>query len=140
MNVDRFKQAIAIIEEIPDEQLRLKHWQASYDKGSGYIGSNAQATCGTIACAAGWLALHPDMQAQGLSSGYCGMPRYSETGPMYSGFTALQLFFDIRDIDADLLFQSRNWYESDGDMGQLTDKQIWLKRAKIFLAGYEGTS
>lgn len=139
MNVTRFKRAIEIIEELPDSQLDLKVWQKAHDAWAGYIGSNTKATCGTIACAAGWLALHPEMQEQGLSAGYCGQPRYSGMDIPHNGFRALELFFDIFREDADFLFQSRTIYESTFGREQFTDKQIWLQRAKQFLAGYEGT-
>lgn len=137
MNVPRFKRAIEIIEALPDSQLNLKTWQKSYEREK-YIISSEQATCGTIACAAGWLALHPEMQAQGLSAGYCGQPIYRDGDARAIQFNALQLFFDIRDVDADWLFESRTVYEHSGDRAQLTDKQIWLQRAKNFLSGYEG--
>jgi hypothetical protein len=139
VNVTRFKRAIEIIEALPDEQLNLKVWQQSFDKAGGYISSNQQATCGTIACAAGWLALNPEMQEQGLSSGFGGQPEFWGEDFRALSFRALELFFDIRDVDADSLFQSRTVYESCGDRVEFTDKQIWLQRAKHYLSAYEGT-
>lgn len=138
MNTPRFRRAIEIIEAIPDFQLNLREWQRSTDHIGGYIISSEQATCGTIACAAGWLALHPDMQAQGLTSGYCGQPHVrGETCGV--SFRALELFFDIPDIDAYFLFGSRVGWEESGDMANLTDKQVWLNRARTVLSAYEGT-
>jgi hypothetical protein len=140
MNIDRFKRAIEIIEEKPDSQVMLKVWQQSNSVSHySYISSKQEATCGTIACAAGWLALDPEMQAQGLKSGYGGQPEFHFRGEICGvSFRALGLFFDILDIDADKLFGPRVGWEESGDMDCWTDKQIWLHRAKTFLAGYEG--
>lgn len=138
MNVTRFKRAIEIIESLPDAQLNLKVWQKSI--GFKYIISADQATCGTIACAAGWLALNPEMHAQGLSCGHSGQPLYRDgEGNYFSQFDALRIFFGIGERDADSLFEERTIYEMTGDRMQYTDKEIWLNRARSFLAGYEGT-
>jgi hypothetical protein len=137
MNVDRFTRAIEIIEALPDEQVNLKVWQK--ENFARYISSKQEATCGTIACAAGWLALDPEMQAQGLKSGFCGQPEFHFRGEIYGvSFHALGLFFDILDIEADTLFGPRVAWEESEDMECWTDKQIWLHRAKTFLAGCEG--
>lgn len=138
MNVTRFKRAIEIIEETPDAQVKLTFWQQSYDKGCGYIRSKEEATCGTIACAGGWLALHPDMQEQGLVSGFGGQPEFHSGGSKLAlSFRALELFFDILDIQADFLFRSREDYEESGEMTGLTDKQVWLHRAQRLLVWHE---
>jgi hypothetical protein len=134
VNISRFKRAIEIIEEIPDNQINLKVWQKSQTCPANYISSKEYTTCGTIACAAGWLAIDSEMQAQGLTSGYGGEPRYSEGSEYISSFEALARFFDILEFDAELLFSPRNILEDS----ELTDKQVWLHRAKAFLAGYEG--
>jgi hypothetical protein len=135
MNVDRFKRAIEIIEALPDEQVNLKVWQK--ENFAKYISSKQEATCGTIACAAGWLALDPEMQAQGLKSGFCGQPEFHFRGEICGvSFRALGLFFDIR--DADTLFGPRVAWEESGDMERWTDKQIWLHRARTVLSAYEG--
>ena len=138
MNATRFKQAIAIIEEIPYTQLKLDYWQDNRMECQA-IRSSSQVTCGTIACAAGWLALSPEMQEEGLMVGHRGAPMYLYQGIQTSNFYALQLFFDIRDVDADSLFGSRSSYECLGSFAKLTDKEIWLWRAKQFLARYEET-
>jgi hypothetical protein len=98
MNIDRFKRAIEIIEEKPDSQVMLKVWQQSNSVSHySYISSKQEATCGTIACAAGWLALDPEMQAQGLKSGYGGQPEFHFRGEICGvSFRALGLFFDVR--------------------------------------------
>ena len=134
MNVTRLKQAIAIIEAVPDEQLNLKTWQRSYN-GVDYISANAQATCGTIACAAGWLALHPEMHAQRLSAGNGGLPVYQNEDGLYSTqFRALARFFDLSVYEANRLFEPRTGFEcSDPSQSLYTDKEIWLKRANRFL-------
>jgi hypothetical protein len=134
VNVPRFKRAIEIIEATPDHQVDLKVWQKAQSCFANYISSKEDATCGTIACAAGWLALDPEMQEHGLYSGYGGEPRYNEGTKYISSFEALGRFFGIPEFDAELLFSPRSMFE-DSD---LTDKQVWLHRANTFLAGYEG--
>jgi hypothetical protein len=137
VNIPRFKRAIEIIEGTPDNQVNLKFWQhsiVSSDPATRYISSKKDATCGTIACAAGWLALDPWMQEQGLWSGYGGEPRYKEDCYFFNSFEALGRFFSIPEFDAELLFSPRTIFE----YSDLTDKQVWLRRAKNFLAGYEG--
>lgn len=137
MDVERFKQAIAIIEEIPDKKLNLRSWQRSYSNTEYlYISSMRHDTCGTIACAAGWLALHPDMQEQGLCTGHAGMPKYHDGIQWHRQFTALQYFFDLSVMDADYLFSSRTNRE-DEEFPEMTDKQIWLRRARNLLVREE---
>jgi hypothetical protein len=134
VNIPRFKRAIEIIEATSDNQINLKVWQKSQTFPSNYISSKEDATCGTIACAAGWLAIDPEMQAQGLTCGYGGEPRYNEGTKYISSFEALGHFFGIPEFDAEVLFSPRNIFEDS----ELTDKQVWLHRAKAFLDEYEG--
>lgn len=140
MNVERFKRAIEIIEATPEKQIELEVWQRAYSSGKcDYINHVEQATCGTIACAAGWLVLDPEMRRQGLVGAYGGEPHYTDGKTFsYYSFSALNHFFGLSGYDADVLFGARTTYELTGDRAILCDKQIWLHRAKTFLSSYEG--
>lgn len=131
MNIERLKQAIKIIEAIPDEKLNLRVWKNA-NESIGYVDS-MEKSCGTIACAAGWLAMHPEMQAQGWWSGLCGQPVYQREKQTFFGFDALQMFFELRDSEAYGLFKPRYLIERSGDRAALSDKEIWLMRANRFL-------
>lgn len=133
MNIERLKQAIAIIEAIPDEKVNLRTWQRQKNIYDATVTKMEDVSCGTLACAAGWLVLHPDMQAQGLKVGLSGNPVYNNGRRQLINFYALATFFDIRDVEADSLFQSRNSSEMRGGNEDLTDKQIWLQRANRLL-------
>jgi hypothetical protein len=135
MNVERLKRAIAIIEATPSKQLNLRFWQRGEKDTTKkqYVSSVQEVHCGTIACAAGWLALNPEMNAEGLSCGPFGYPVFEE----HTQFAALQHFFDIRDVEAYRLFNSRTIFEQCGGRELLSDKQIWLVRATQLLATAE---
>jgi hypothetical protein len=134
MNVERFKKAIELIEKTPDEQINLRVWQKA---GRNRVTSRAQANCGTIACAAGWIALDPEMQEEGMSVGDFGQPIYPYRGQHLDGFDALQYFFDIRDVEVDYLFESRRNSELVNGLEKYSDRNIWLRRAHNLLADYE---
>lgn len=114
-NFDLLKDAYAIIEGIPAENFYLNSWR-EWDEG---------ATCGTIACAAGWLPLHPDFQARGLTYGKSvfGMQiKFRDREHM----AALAAFFDISCDDAEELFGASCDYK-------ILHKEIFLKRVRDFL-------
>lgn len=128
MNVERLQQAIRIIEQTPDSQLQLSIWQ--YPVDDIYATCMEQADCTTIACAAGWLCLHPDMQAQGLYAGPSGIP---ETANMSTPFAALGEFFGIQRLQAIDLFTNRSGGEWYSWYLEMTDRQLWLTRARELL-------
>src|ERR1700748_3456143 len=90
MNIERLKLAIAIIETVPEENLNLDSFV------SRLASPEPRATCGTIACAAGWLGFHPEMNKLGLHLGPSpwGQKRLV---PIFNGadrFHALAEFFE----------------------------------------------
>jgi hypothetical protein len=118
----RLRAAYAIIDGIPETRIDLDTWR----RDSGKI------TCGTIACAAGWLALHPDMQAMGLSALLNGGPAYQGL----EGFGALAQFFGIDTATAGHLFSYMgSYYDPPTCRGSFpwSDKAIWLARVRNFL-------
>lgn len=149
MKVELLKDAIAIIDGIPDDRLRLSRWQVQHSKVFDselslyhykYISKARQIRCNTIACAGGWLCLHPDMQQRGLSINTHG-GGYFEAFPKYKkkvGFEALGCFFGIDTGEAEELFGMRTSDEMDDEATRkLTDRQLWLHRAKLLLAKHK---
>jgi hypothetical protein len=144
MNFERLKQAIAIIDAINGNRVQLSYWQHRPDVGDDYARDEDEVTCGTIACAGGWLALSTAMQEQGLRAAYDGSPivveRDEDTGlDVYLyGFSALARFFDISQGEAEELFGARTVFEKRGSFEKLTDKEVWLKRAEYLMEEYKG--
>ncbi|MFP3609250.1 hypothetical protein SB778_03935 [Paraburkholderia sp. SIMBA_050] len=115
------KDAYAIVEGIPEENFLLDTWRTK-DQG---------ASCGTIACAGGWLTLHPKFRELGLSTDSYDFPNRFNHFPTFRGEThnkALATFFCITEDDADVLFRQRTRYEREG-----TDKELFLRRLRSFL-------
>lgn len=129
MNVERMQQAMRIIEQTPDHQLQLTIWQYPFDTRE-YATCMEETNCTTIACAAGWLCLHPDIQAQGLYASPSGIPETAnETAP----FAALGEFFGLGRLQAIDLFTNRSGGEWYSWYLEMTDRQLWLTRARELL-------
>lgn len=151
MNVELLKDAIAIIDGIPDERIRLTRWQIPVEVASSltafpklpnkrvFAYRAEEIHCGTIACAAGWLSLHPDMQARGLrvnskADADAAYPVVDTGEKTLTGFAALAYFFDISDAEAETLFGARTSTEFLSPRTKhLSNKQLWLRRAKFLL-------
>jgi len=121
-NFELLKDAYAIIEGIPEGNFHLDTWRTR-DEG---------ASCGTIACAGGWLTLHPKFRELGLGVDSYDFPNRFNNFPTFNGEThnkALARFFGITESDADDLFRQRTRYEREG-----TDKELFLRRLRSFLA------
>jgi hypothetical protein len=134
MNIKLLKEAIAIIECVPDYRIDLGSWQSN--EGADLIKALDQIECGTIACAAGYLALHPKMQALGLSPGYHGAPSFKGLFQ----FEALSEFFDLSPLKTRYLFGDRSPQEKNDDqmLGTgFTDRVLWLTRARKIIADHE---
>lgn len=126
MNIELFKDAIAIVGGIPEERISL----SSFQDGMEFAETAREITCGTLACAAGWLSLHPDMQALGLRVGPYGDPVYAHHD---SGFESLAEFFGMTEDQARLVFGSRYSWKCRIDSADLSDKELWLARAHQLL-------
>lgn len=124
---DLLKDAYAIIGGIPDNVIDLDEIVSS-------LGESLE--CGTICCAAGWLAQHPKFQALGLGLSFCECTGGEVTylGHHYSGrySEAMADFFAIPQADALSLFGPR----SDDDPAGISDKQVWLQRVRQYLADH----
>lgn len=136
MNVELFKDAIAIIEGIPADRLDLEGWQHNLnDFNPKTVRKPHKITCGTIACAGGWLALNPVMRRHGLRADKEGAPvlKNGTQEERRDSYLALATLFDISEIEAENLFT----YRKEEGHWKRSDKQVWLKRAYKLLAKYE---
>jgi hypothetical protein len=136
MNHELLKLGIEIVRAIPDSQFDLWVFQA-YRLGDGKFATELeQATCGTICCAAGWMALNPVMHRAGLYTSWnTGNPMFDMgEEDVLSGVDALAAFFDISFNEAQALFGPRMSFETAyfGSSSVMSDKQLWLRRAESF--------
>jgi len=82
-NFERLRLAFSVIDGIPEEAFDLDRWTT--DMGSSL-------SCGTIACAGGWLARHPSFMELGLGLSAGGDPKIS--GAKF-GMSSLAKFFGL---------------------------------------------
>lgn len=146
LNAELLKDAIAIIDGIPSNRVSLTRWQQTYINGRlverylHYVKDASAITCNTVACAGGWLSLHPKFRECGLfaSTNYGGEPvMMVDQKIVHSGFHALARLFDIRYVEARALFCSRREFE-DRKYGHMDDRQLWLHRAGVLLTNRAG--
>ncbi len=134
MNIGLFDKAVNLVASKTSEQLDLGGWQWN---GSGEIASSSdEVNCGTIACAAGWIALDREFQSLGVFPNPSGVPRFGGS----LGYDALATLFDITEAESYNLFYTRNgddFKEFGHDMVvHMTDRQLWLSRARMLRARY----
>lgn len=88
---ERLEAAFLILSGIPRENINLRKWR----DGRGPNGEPLPL-CRTIACGAGWLCMHPDMNELGLafseSHRWLVSPVYTHRGKKYVGVEALGRF------------------------------------------------
>jgi hypothetical protein len=116
-NFELLKDAYEIVDGIPAENFNLNQWRKK-DRGM---------SCGTIACAAGWLSLHPKFQALGLGYRDFGIEGYQVTFGDEYHFAALAELFNIGNTQAHVLFGSAHEFEPEGH------KAEFLKPVRVFL-------
>lgn len=116
---ENVKTFIRRFKTVPPENVatRLMFWQRT--EGGDAL-ADEKATCGTIACAGGWMALMPEFQAMGVYPSLCGAPRYR--GLQYAASVAERFFGD------QCLFNERYYSEDRG-----TDKEVVLRRFERLL-------
>lgn len=111
------QDACAILEGVPDNLVSLSQWRLS---------EGASLSEGTVCCAAGWLTLHPQFVARGLTFDKGGRPSFG----LYRGYAALAALFRIDTDVAYALFSPRDpkvWSPQ-------SDKAVWLNRVRAYLA------
>ncbi|MFW6855295.1 hypothetical protein ACODYM_28810 [Burkholderia gladioli] len=125
-NFELLRDAFEIIDGIPSRALKLSNWRT---KGE-------MPECGTIACAAGWLAMHPKFNALGFTADeHTGAPWFKG----HSCFYAAQLLLGL-DGESDRIFSSRHHGYKDHELGQsirkLSEKQLWKRRVLRLFQDY----
>jgi hypothetical protein len=121
MMYELLRQAYAIIDGIPDDRFNLVR------------------SCGTIACAGGWLCMHPTFIALGLRAmfGSNGAPEFvdEQTGDYTVAFAALGKALGLTFEQAFQLFTCRGdaYFDRHNDIYSLSDKQLWQARVRHFL-------
>lgn len=118
-NFELLKDAYAIIDGLPDENVNLNSWRRT----------DCGATCGTIACAAGWLSLHPQFEALGLRYDK-GRENIVLDQSVHYGWAALAQVFSLTNSDAQHLF--RGAYLEP----VRTHREIFLERVRTFLSDH----
>jgi hypothetical protein len=135
MKIELFKDAVAIIRGIPEERFDLETWQTRrmasrlVDTGFQKI---SHISCNTIACAAGWLSLHPTIQARGMQvNPSSGCPMFQG----HWGYSAYAKLFGITEDESEALFQQRP--AAFGPGPRINDRDVWVNRALELLAKHE---
>ena len=132
MNYELLRKAIEVIERIPDSKIDL---EAFYK----FPGDPRENLCGTIACAAGWLALDPEFSAlsglmlvsmTALHGRTSRRFKVGDESTTHSELWAdpLSRVFGTDYATAASLFGQSDYADIPG-----TDKDIWLARAHKLL-------
>ena len=138
-NFELLRVAAAIIDGIPSRVFDLD-MIADQD---GVSMDNAEPLkakrCGTVACAMGWISMHPTFNALGLEvtalSAYNG--RVLMHGLLMSYARAAERLFEISQDDADNLFISHGESDYDDRRSTSTSKELFKSRVRQFLAEHD---
>ncbi|TSP14014.1 hypothetical protein [Cupriavidus campinensis] len=129
INFERLREAYAIIDGIPQE---------AFDLDAVVTKSDGNLKCGTIACAAGWLMIHPKF-ARILKTKLSvdqddPTDSYVDSDLNEDYDQAMMRLFNMNRDEVMQLFSFRN--HSDGyvpDTEELSDKEVWKTRVRNFL-------
>jgi hypothetical protein len=139
---DLLRHAAKIISGIPSKRFAL---DSISDNALDQTQANNPNHCGTVACAIGWLAMHPYMQRRGLglkeapnAPGFFGV---AWKGGMLSSYSYVGAHvFNITEFEAQALFQpariSERWPELNSNGRRRTDKQIFRARMRELFKAY----
>jgi hypothetical protein len=151
-NIGLLKDAYAIIDGIPDGVFDL-HQIARQNAQLHH--KNLNLYCGTIACAAGWLALHPTFAAsvRTVKTNYRGRIReivwHDRQGNEFISYgnhdwaQGMAELFSLALRDTYTLFGARLNVTARYDEAilaeneRITDKQLWQARVRKFIANHE---
>lgn len=147
MNIKLLQEAADIVSAIPKKQFNLDVWVDSktVSKPNSDEVKPANTTCGTIACAGGWLALTPKFNRKGLKllkleyDSSHSLYHVDKNGHKAYGYKGLGAVFDITEYEAMQLFASRNHgiYDSEilkmDDRSRMSDRRLFKERVKKFL-------
>lgn len=124
-NFELLKDAYAIIGGIPENKFAL---HSILCKGG------PEHPCRTIACAAGWLGLHPQFKALGYETTRNGDTLYKGKSMVY--YESTRRLFDISQYDAKNLFCPRGLSKYDAPyrfIRDTSDRDLWLCRVREYL-------
>ncbi|MDY7537558.1 hypothetical protein RGU72_04735 [Undibacterium sp. 5I1] len=123
-NFELLKDAYAIIDGIPDKQFDLDRVVSK-----GYA---KKADCNTIACAIGFLAMHPQFNALGLS--YSPPNGLQFKGRQLDSYkTVISKVFGVSEDDARNLFGAAYSSDYDPPFSDRSHKKLWQHRVMRFL-------
>ncbi|GAC1605787.1 MAG: hypothetical protein NVS3B3_04320 [Aquirhabdus sp.] len=126
-NFELLKDAYAIIDGIPEKQFDLETF---VKKGSN------KPTCCTIACALGYLAMHPQFNALGLTISEDAVLMLNGRLSFFYEDVA-SMIFNISSNDARNLFIFAGGSALEPkDIHNVSDKQNWKLRVKAFLQSH----
>ena len=141
VNYVAIERLIKILENVPEKHFDLNQWYKSvnviinkltthpYKKGSDY--KNVVTECNTAACACGYAGLDKWFRKKGFSFdpvGYAGAISFvsnDDPSDIDTGFTAVERFFGLSDVQAKWLFLPSKGY---------TKPQHVIDRLKLFSA------
>lgn len=131
MNIELLREAYAVIDGIPDNRFNLNEIASNTcnDAISYQLGTVAH-NCGTVACAAGWLGMHPKFRALGLNTTRNGYIKWN--GSM-SFSEVLAHVFECSTAEALALFEERTEKECEGKYSEMSHKRIWQARVRKYL-------
>jgi hypothetical protein len=122
-NYELLKDAYAIIGGIPEEKVNLERIIAS--KGRSL-------ECGTVACAFGWLSMHPQFKRKLKYAG--SVSGFVVNGASYANYrTAAAALFDITSDNARNIFGPRGYSDYDAKRDHRSDRDLFLHRVRRFL-------
>jgi hypothetical protein len=134
VNYELLREAYAIIGGIPDEVFDLE----TIVKRRG-----DSLACGTICCAAGWLAHHPEFNARGLTVEGRSLHWKGESH-LWQWEVAIANVFGIGCETAEKLFGMRGYgllgRKEVGVYSTLSDKELWLLRVRTYLERHGQTT
>ncbi|MCY1299881.1 hypothetical protein D9M69_493940 [compost metagenome] len=127
-NFERLREAYAIIDGIPDK---------AFDLDDVITKSDGDLQCGTIACAAGWLMIHPKFAAElETELKVDSDPWYSQmrSAKHADFYDAMQHLFNMNLAEVRSIFSSR----TPSELGvphakRLSHKKLWQARVRKFL-------
>lgn len=129
----KLQKAYAIVERVPEKDLELGTWCRE-----------SEGSCGTIACAAGWISSSkefPGLILEPITPFFkgsdTGKPLFKEGKLEARCYEAMALALGISEDDAEELFGLRNrkrsydeYWCADPDV---SDKEFWLARMRNFM-------
>jgi hypothetical protein len=128
VNFELLKEAYAIIDGIPKRRFDLDRLAVPKRPGKHSDEQPLRAECGSVACAMGWLAMHPLFRAMGLWVSRRGVLYLNSVEVDYDYAAARVFNLDRRDA-ANLFCQATVFEEEEfGD-----HKSIWQTRVRLFL-------